>query len=88
VVIQNDVGNRFSPTVIVAAITSAGHSRFDVHVEVRSPEGSLTRDSLVLLNQIRTVYKSKLTRHWGHLTLETMAKVDNALRISLGLVPL
>lgn len=88
VVIQNDIGNRFSPTVIVAALTSAEHSRFDVHVEVSAPEGGLTRDSLVLLNQIRTVDRSRLSRRWGRLTPETMAKVDTALKISLGLVPL
>jgi mRNA interferase MazF len=87
-VIQNDIGNRYSPTIIVAAIASGEHSRFDVNVEVKAPEGGLTNNSLVLLNQIRTIDKSRLGRYWGRLTLETMVKVDQALVISLGLVPL
>lgn len=88
VVIQNDIGNRFSPTIIVAAITTGKHARFDVNVEVKALEGGLTADSLVLLNQIRTVDKSRLSRYWGQLTPETMTKVDEALKISLGLVPI
>ncbi len=86
-VIQNDVGNRYSPTVIVAAITSGGHSRFDVNVVVKAPEGGLANDSLILLNQIRTVDKSRLGRYWGRVSPQTMAAVDEAIKISLGLVP-
>lgn len=86
-IIQNDVGNRYSPTVIVAAITSGERARYDVNVEVKAPEGGLVRDSLVLLNQIRTVDKSRLGRYWGHLPPETMSCVDQALRVSVGLVP-
>jgi mRNA interferase MazF len=88
VVIQNDIGNHFSPTIIVAAITTGKHARFDVNVEVKAPEGGLTADSLVLLNQIRTVDKSRLGRYWGCLTPKTIAKIDQALKISLGLVPI
>ncbi len=88
VVIQNDIGNRFSPTIIVAAIKSGKHARFDVNVEVKAPEGGLTADSLVLLNQIRTVDKSRLGRYWGQLTPETISKIDQALKISLALVPI
>jgi len=88
VVIQNDIGNQYSPTVIVAAITSGEQARFDVNVAVKAPEGGLSRDSLILLNQIRTVDKSRLSRYWGHLTPDTMTGVDQALKISLGLVPL
>jgi mRNA interferase MazF len=87
-VIQNDIGNRYSPTIIVAAVTSGEHSRFDVNVEVKAPEAGLTNNSLVLLNQIRTIDKSRLGRYWGRLAPETLAKVDEALMISLGLVPL
>jgi mRNA interferase MazF len=87
-VIQNDIGNQYSPTTIVAAITSGERARYDVNVEVKAPEGGLSRDSLVLLNQVRTVDKSRLGRYWGHLSEETMARVDKALGISLGLVPI
>ncbi len=87
-VIQNDIGNRYSPIIIVAAITSGTHARFDVNVEVKAPEGGLTNDSLVLLNQIRSVDRSRLGRYWGRLSDETMARVDEALKISLGLVPI
>lgn len=86
VVIQNDIGNQYSPTTIVAAITSGERTRYDVNVEIKAPEGGLARDSLVLLNQIRTVDKSRLGRYWGRLSEESIARVDEALKISLGLV--
>jgi mRNA interferase MazF len=85
-VIQNDIGNQYSPTVIVAAITTSDHARYDVNVEVKAPEGGLTNNSLVLLNQIRTVDKSRLGGYWGRLSAATMAQVDEALKISVGLV--
>jgi mRNA interferase MazF len=86
-VIQNDIGNQYSPVLIVAAITTGDQARFDVQVEVKAPEGGLDRNSLVLLNQIRTVDKRRVGRYWGHLTAETIAQVDRAIQISLGLVP-
>lgn len=85
-VIQNDIGNRYSPTVIVAAITSRGRSRFDVNVPIKAPEGGLTSDSVVLLNQIRTVDKSRLGRYWGRVSAQTMEQVNEAIKISLGLI--
>ncbi len=87
VIIQNDIGNRYSPTVIVAAITSTLRPEFDVNVIVAAPEGGLAHDSTVLLNQIRTVDRSRLGRYWGRLGAETMARIDHALLISLGLTP-
>ena len=87
-VIQNNVGNQYSPTIIVAAITSGQRARYDVNVVIKAPEGGLVRDSLVLLNQIRTVDKSRLGRYWGHISEESMTRVDEALRVSLGLVPI
>lgn len=87
-IIQNDVGNRYSPVLIVAAITSNPRSYLPVQVEVVAPEGGLQRDSLVLLNQIRTIDKARLGRYWGSLSPETMDRVNRALMISLGLVPL
>jgi mRNA interferase MazF len=89
VVIQNDLGNRISPVVIVAAVTSRHLSRLYPTDVVVSSEGSgLSSPSRVLLNQIRTVDKSRLGRYVGRLSDEELAAVDEALRISLGLVPL
>lgn len=85
-IIQNDIGNLYSPTTIVAPLTTGNLARYDVNVEVKSPEGGLTQDSLVLLNQIRVVDKSRLGRYWGRLSPGTMSKVDHAIRVSLGLV--
>jgi mRNA interferase MazF len=87
-IIQNDIGNRYSPVLIVAALTSGERARYDVQVEVRAPEGGLRHDSLVLLNQIRTIDKRRVGRYWGRLSPQTMQRVDEAIRVSLGLVSL
>ncbi len=86
IVIQNDVGNRHSPTIIVAPITSGEKAKFRVNVAIKAPEGGLTNNSIILLNQIRTTDRSRFSRYWGHVTSGTMRKVDEAIRISLGLV--
>ncbi len=89
VIIQNDVANEYSPVVIVAALTSAvGTKDYPTEVRVRPPEGGLTKASVVLLNQIRTLDKRRLVERWGGLEPETMRRVDEALKISVGLVPL
>lgn len=88
-IIQNDIANEYSPVVIVAALTTAvGPKEYPTEVRVRAPEGGLKQDSVVLLNQIRTIDKQRLITYWGRLSPETMRKVDEALKISLGLVPL
>ena len=87
-IIQNDIGNQYSPVLIVAALTSGGDARYDVQVEVKAPEGGVHHDSIVLLNQIRTVDKRRVGRYWGHLSAQTMQRVDEAIKISLGLVPI
>ncbi len=87
-VIQNDIGNQYSPTVIVAALTSGNQLRYDLNVLVKAPEGGLKNDSLILLNQIRTVDKIRLGRYWGRVSAQTMAQVDDAIKISLGLIPI
>lgn len=87
-IIQNDFGNRSGRTVIVAAITTGEKARFRVNVEVKAPEGGLRSNSLVLLHQLLTVDKSRLGHYWGHFSASTMRKVDEAIKISLGLVPL
>ncbi len=86
-VLQNNLSNRYSPITIVAAITSQirDPSR-PTNVFVPSPEGGLTDDSVVLLNQIRSIDKRRLVRRLGTLSPRTMLRVDTALRISLGLV--
>ena len=88
IVIQNDIGNEFSPTIIVAPITSGERTRFRVNVAVKAPEGGLTNNSIILLNQIRTIDRSRIGRFWGQISPETAAKVDEAIKISLGLVEL
>lgn len=86
-VIQNDIGNRFSPTVIVAAITAQiQKAKLPTHVEVQSREGGLERDSVILLEQIRTIDKQRLTDKITHLDDLMMRRVDEGLQISLGLV--
>jgi len=89
VVIQNDLSNRRSPITIVAAITSRFEEPlYPSEVLVRAPEGGLTADSVVLLNQIRSVDKRQLVRRLGLLKAETLKEIDRALMLSLGLVRL
>ena len=72
----------------VAALTSGENARYDVQVEVKAPEGGLHHNSIVLLNQIRTIDKRRVGRYWGRLSAQTMQQVDEAIKISLGLVPI
>lgn len=86
-VIQNDIGNRFSPTVIIAAITAQiQKAKLPTHVEIDAEIHGFDRDSVVLLEQIRTIDKQRLTDKITHLDEETMRKVDDALQISVGLI--
>jgi mRNA interferase MazF len=86
IIIQNDVGNRYSPTVIVSAITSQiNKAKLPTHVEISSEEYGLNKDSVVLLEQVRTLDKRRLKEKIGHMTDEDMMKVDVALKISLDL---
>ena len=85
-IVQNDVGNRYSPTVIAAAITSqTGKARLPTHIEVHTDSG-LAKSSIVLLEQIRTLDKRRLKDRMGHLDDETMTLVNDALSVSFGLV--
>ena len=84
-IVQNDVGNRYSPTVIAAAITSqTGKARLPTHIEVHTDSG-LAKSSIVLLEQIRTLDKRRLKERMGHLDDETMTLVNDALSVSFGL---
>ncbi len=86
-VIQNDIGNRFSPTVIIAAITAQiQKAKLPTHVEINAKRYGFERDSVILLEQIRTIDKQRLTDKITHLDDEMMEKVDEALQISLGLI--
>ncbi|MBQ9411937.1 MAG: type II toxin-antitoxin system PemK/MazF family toxin [Oscillospiraceae bacterium] len=85
-IVQNDTGNRHSPTVIAAAITSQqGKARLPTHIELSAPSCGLSRDSVILLEQIRTIDKSRLRERMGRLDAATMNKVDNAISVSFGL---
>ena len=83
-VVQNDVGNKYSPTVIAAAVTSKiNKAKLPPHIELPSSYG-LVRDSVILLEQIRTLDKRRLKERIGELNESTMSKVDKAILISLG----
>ena len=86
-IIQNDVGNRHSPTVIAAAITSqTGKTKLPTHIEIGSQENGLKSDSIVLTEQIWTIDKSRLKEKIGHIDDENIiTKVNNALGVSFGL---
>lgn len=85
-IIQNDVGNKYSPTVIAAAVTSRQEkAKIPTHIELDSPESGLQKNSIVLLEQIRTIDKRRLREKMGHLDHSAMELIDNALRVSFGL---
>lgn len=85
-IVQNDVGNSHSPTVIAAAITSRqDKSKLPTHIGINASTCGLSKDSVVLLEQIRTIDKKRLKERMGELDTPSMAQVNNALSISFGL---
>ncbi|MCC8063561.1 MAG: type II toxin-antitoxin system PemK/MazF family toxin [Clostridiales bacterium] len=87
-IIQNDMGNRHSPTVIAAAITSQmNKAKLPTHIELIDQDCGLTRDSVVLLEQVRTLDKRRLRERMGRLGEEQMKLVDTAIEVSFGLKP-
>ncbi|MCI8385055.1 MAG: type II toxin-antitoxin system PemK/MazF family toxin [Acutalibacter sp.] len=87
-IIQNDVGNKFSPTVIAAAITSQrDKTNLPTHIEVDAQGSGLIKDSVVLLEQVRTLDKHRLREKMGRLDKNSMSRVNQALSISFGLGP-
>ena len=85
-IVQNDTGNKHSPTVIAAAITSqTGKARLPTHIELSARSVGLSRDSFLMIEQIRTIDKSRLRERMGKLDESTMTKVDNAIAVSFGL---
>ena len=85
-IIQNDVGNKYSPTVIAAAITSRmGKSKLPTHIDIYADKVGLAKDSVVLLEQIRTLDKRRLKEKMGHLEGSIMDEVNTAIAVSFGL---
>ena len=85
-IVQNDIGNKFSPTVIAAAITSRqDKNNLPTHIEVDARSCGLARDSVVLLEQVRTLDKKRLREKMGALDTDDMGKVNQALSVSFGL---
>ena len=87
-VVQNDIGNRFSPTIIVAAVTSqTNKAKLPTHVPISAEGNGLSRDSVVLLEQLRTIDKKRLREHIGTVGTNVIDVVDEALSVSLGIDP-
>lgn len=85
-IVQNDMGNRHSPTVIAAAITSqTGKARLPTHIRLPGHDVGLAKDSIVLLEQIRTIDKKRLREHMGSVNEQLMGQVDAAIAVSFGL---
>ena len=85
-IVQNDVGNKYSPTVIAAAITSqVTKNRLPTHIDVLADSFGLAKDSVILLEQIRTIDKRRLKEKMGHLDDEVMSAVNSAIAVSFGL---
>lgn len=85
-IVQNNVGNKFSPTVIAAAITSQiNKAKMPTHIEIGAADYGLSKDSVILLEQVRTIDKKRLKERIGHLNENLMDRVNEAIEISLGL---
>lgn len=88
-VVQNDIGNQYSPTTIVAAITSKiSKAKLPTHIEISAKENGLLKDSVILLEQLRTIDKARLKDRISQVKKPQMKKVNKALEISLGLIDL
>lgn len=85
-IVQNDIGNKYSPTVIAAAITSQiNKAKLPTHIEIGGDEYGLTKDSVILLEQVRTIDKKRLREKIGHLNENLMTQVNDAIGVSFGL---
>ena len=85
-IIQNDIGNRYSPTVIAAAITSRmGKTKLPTHIDIYAERAGLAKESVILLEQIRTLDKRRLKEKMGHLDEGLMDQVNTAIAVSFGL---
>lgn len=85
-IVQNDIGNKYSPTVIAAAVTSQiNKAKMPTHIEISAKTYGLAKDSVILMEQIRTIDKKRLKEKIGHIDVGLMGKVDEAISISFGL---
>lgn len=84
-IVQNDIGNHYSPTVIIAVLTSKQKKDLPTHINVNIGEGNIMMDSTILLEQIRTIDKFRLSKYIGSLPAEKMNQVNSAMLVSLGL---
>ena len=85
-IVQNNVGNRYSPTVIAAAITSKmGKTKLPTHIDIYAEKVGLAKDSVILLEQIRTIDKSRLIKRIGSISKRKMREIDKALKVSCGI---
>ena len=85
-IVQNDIGNKYSPTVIAAAITSQkDKSNLPTHIKVNAENCGLAKDSIVLLEQVRTIYKRRFKERMGRLDESSMTAVNDAITVSFGL---
>lgn len=85
-IVQNDVGNKYSPTVIIAAITSQiNKAKLPTHIELPGDEYGLSKNSVILTEQVRTIDKRRLKERIGHLDDILMTNIDDALKISFGI---
>lgn len=87
-VVQNDVGNKYSPTIIVAAITSQNKAKLPTHIELAATQGGLSKNSVVLLEQLRTIDKQRLKERIGSLNESQIPSINEALSVSLGIANL
>ncbi|MDD6102721.1 MAG: type II toxin-antitoxin system PemK/MazF family toxin [Clostridiales bacterium] len=86
IIIQNDLGNLYSPTVICAAITSKQNkAKLPTHVEVSAKNGGVSKDSVILLEQVRTIDKSRLKEKVCHVSDNVLSDIDRALHVSLSI---
>lgn len=84
-IVQNDVGNHYSPTVIIAVLTSKIKKKMPTHIAIKNGEANIMMDSIILLEQLRTIDKFRLAKYIGSISDEKMRQVDQAMLISLGL---
>ena len=85
-VVQNDIGNKYSPTVITAAITSQiNKAKLPTHIEINALTYGLAKDSVILLEQVRTIDKRRLKEKIGHIDEDLMFKVNDAIEVSFGI---
>ncbi len=85
IIVQNNIGNLYSPTVIVAVLTSKNKKKLPTHINIHSGEANIPADSIVLLEQLRTIDKFRLKTFLGTVSDEKMKEIDKAMLVSLGL---